>query len=86
MKFTKLDVYYVALEASSQHMNGDYFYPSSACVCVCVSFSPGRLWQTLPCVQTESAAVTWCLLLSNLTSGTAYCCVEAAWGRVLFYN
>lgn len=33
MKFTKLDVYYVALEASSQHMNGVYFYPSSACVC-----------------------------------------------------
>lgn len=43
--------------------------------CVCAWSSPGRLWQILPCVQTESAAVTWGLLLSSLTSGTAYCCV-----------
>lgn len=32
MKFTKLDVYYVALQASSQHMNGVYSYLPGACV------------------------------------------------------
>lgn len=51
--------------------------------CVSVSSSPGRLWQTLSWVQTESAAVTWCLLLSTLTAGsfTDYCCVEACGGE-----
>lgn len=77
MKLTKLDVRYGDVYASYQGENCVYFFifctPSGACV-----RRPHRGGSDRPCraSRLESAAVTWCLLLSSLTSGTAYCCVE----------
>lgn len=47
-------------------MNGVYFDLSRACVCA--PGSPGKLWRTQPCVQTQTA-VTWCLQSLILTEG-----------------